>query len=32
VGQSSRWRWNSVNLAITLPSVLAWILYLTRWY
>jgi hypothetical protein len=26
------WRWNSVNLAMSLPSVLAWILYLIHWY
>jgi hypothetical protein len=26
------WRWKSVNLAMSLPSVLAWILYLIHWY
>jgi hypothetical protein len=26
------WRWNSVNLAMSLPSVLAWLLYLIHWY
>jgi hypothetical protein len=26
------WRWISVNLAMSLPSVLAWILYLIHWY
>jgi hypothetical protein len=26
------WRWKSVNLAMSLPSVLAWVLYLIHWY
>jgi hypothetical protein len=26
------WRWNFVNLAMSLSSVLAWILYLIHWY
>jgi hypothetical protein len=26
------WRWNSVNLAMSLPLVLAWILHLIPWY
>jgi hypothetical protein len=26
------WRWNSVNLAMSLPSVLAWVLYFIHWY
>jgi hypothetical protein len=26
------WRWKSVNLAMSLPSVLAWVLYLMHWY
>jgi hypothetical protein len=26
------WRWKSVNLAMSLPSVLAWLLYLIHWY
>jgi hypothetical protein len=26
------WRWKSVNLAKSLPSVLAWVLYLIHWY
>jgi hypothetical protein len=26
------WRWKSVNLAMSLPSVLAWVLYFIHWY
>jgi hypothetical protein len=26
------WQWNSINLAMSLPLVLAWILYLIHWY
>jgi hypothetical protein len=26
------WRWKSVNLAMSLPSALAWVLYLIHWY
>jgi hypothetical protein len=26
------WQWNSVSLAMSLPSVLAWVLYLIHWY
>jgi hypothetical protein len=26
------WRWNSVNLAMSLPSVLTWVLYFIHWY
>jgi hypothetical protein len=26
------WRWKSVNLAMSLPSVFAWVLYLILWY
>jgi hypothetical protein len=26
------WQWNFVNLAMSLPSMLAWILYLIHWY
>jgi hypothetical protein len=26
------WRWKFVNLAMSLPSVLAWLLYLIHWY
>jgi hypothetical protein len=31
-GLNPFWRWNSVNLAMSLPSVLAWVLYLIHWY
>jgi hypothetical protein len=26
------WRWKSINLVISLPLVLAWLLYLIHWY
>jgi hypothetical protein len=26
------WRWKSVNLAMSLPSMLTWLLYLIHWY
>jgi hypothetical protein len=26
------WRWNFVNLAMSLPSVLTWVLYFIHWY
>jgi hypothetical protein len=31
-GMARCWRWKSVNLAMSLPSVLAWLLYLIHWY